>query len=161
MRIPPGARSWSARRLISLYPRTADSIASLFFANDGGSSTMVSKRRPSSTASRRKSKALAVTTSTLRKPFRSTFRRSASQACSEISTAVTRLARVASWSANPPRYEKQSRAPRLEPLEGAHVHVRAVHHPAWLEVRDQQIGQEFAPGLGGLDEELDGEHVAI
>ena len=34
---------------------------------------MVSKRRPSSTASRRKSKALAVTTSTFRKPLRSTL----------------------------------------------------------------------------------------
>ena len=69
-------------------------MASLFFANDGGSSTMVSNRRPSSTASRRKSKALAVTTSTFWNPLRCALCRSASHAGSEISTAVTFVARV-------------------------------------------------------------------
>ena len=78
-------------------------MASLFFANDGGSSTMVSKlaalvHRVAQEVEGVGGDHLDV----LEAVAAGVLRAAAPQACSEISTAVTCVARVASCSAKPP-----------------------------------------------------------
>ena len=79
MRMPSGFKSFSALRLISLYPLRAPGSALRFLANAGGSRHMRSNVSPALSFSRRKSKALLSMKSTLLNPFSAQLRRASRQ----------------------------------------------------------------------------------
>ena len=87
---------------MSRYPRSAPAIDPRFFANAGGSSTIVSYCAPRFSSSRRKSNASASTPLMFVRRFSAAFSDTRASAAADASTATTVSARAARCNANEP-----------------------------------------------------------